>query len=191
VKFPERFPVLHTERLLLRETEAGDVEGVFAMESDPVAMRYWNTPPMTDIGQARKAVERAQTHFPNRVGLRWSLVRREDDVFLGHVSLFDFREQSAVAEIGYGLARAYWGQGYMNEALTAVIDYAFGPLGARRLEADTDPRNASSIKALERPGFQREGLLRERWQVGDEISDTLLLGLLTREWAGRKLVPRR
>ena len=184
--FPDRFPVLQTERLQLRETEARDVEGVFAMESDPVAMRYWNTPPMTEIEQARMSVERVRTYFPNHVGIRWSIVRRADEVFLGHVSLFDFREQSAVAEIGYGLARPYWGQGYMHEALTAVIDYAFGPVGARRLEADTDPRNAASLRALERLGFQREGLLRERWQVGEEISDSVLLGLLAREWGQRK-----
>jgi len=182
MQFPDRFPVLDTERLLLRETSPKDVEGVFAMESDPVAMRYWNTPPMEEIAQAQKAVARAMSHFPNRVSLRWSIVRKADEIFIGHVSLFSFRDQSAVCEIGYGLGRPYWHQGYMHEALTAVIDYAFGPFGARRLEADTDPRNEASIRALERLGFRREGLLRERWVVGDEISDTALLGLLAREW---------
>jgi RimJ/RimL family protein N-acetyltransferase len=130
-------------------------------------------------------VERALSHFPNRVGLRWSIVRTADDVFLGHASLFHFQDQSAVAEIGYGLARPYWSKGYMREALTAILDYAFGPLGARRIEADIDPRNQASLRALERLGFQREGLLRERWQVGDEISDSALLGLLSREWHAR------
>jgi len=185
MKFPDRFPVLTTERLLLRETEERDAEGVFAMESDPVAMRYWNTPPMQHLEQAQASVARAMSHFANQRGLRWSIMRKADDVFLGHVSLFRFSEQSALAEIGYGLGRPYWGQGYMHEALTAVVDYAFGPLGARRLEADTDPRNAASLRALERLGFQREGLLRERWQVADEISDTVLLGLLAREWRDR------
>jgi RimJ/RimL family protein N-acetyltransferase len=182
MKFPEQFPVLQTERLLLRQTEEKDAEGVFAMESDPVAMRYWSTPPMQEFEQARAAVARAMSHFPNQRGIRWSIVRRADDLFLGHVALFHFSEQSAVAEIGYGLGRAHWGQGYMHEALTAVIEYAFGTLGARRLEADTHPRNAASLRALERVGFRREGLLRERWQVGDEISDSVVLGLLAREW---------
>ena len=73
----------------------------------------------------------------------------------------------------------------MNEALTAVVDYAFGPLGLRRLEADVDPANAASLRAVERLGFQREGLLKERWQVGETISDTVFLGLLSREWRAR------
>ena len=99
-----------------------------------------------------------------------------------HVAVFNFNEQSGRADLGYGLARRHWGQGYMHEALVAVIGYAFGPLGLRRLEADIDPRNEGSLRALDRLGFAREGLLRERWQVVDEISDSVLMGLLAREW---------
>jgi ribosomal-protein-alanine N-acetyltransferase len=59
----------------------------------------------------------------------------------------------------------------------------------RRLEADTDPRNAPSIRALERLGFVREGLLRERWVVAGEVSDSALLGLLRRDWDARRGAP--
>ena len=74
----------------------------------------------------------------------------------------------------------------LASALTAVIDFAFGPFGLRRLEADTHPDNTASCRALERLGFRREGLLVERWQVGDEISDSVLWGLLAREWRERR-----
>jgi RimJ/RimL family protein N-acetyltransferase len=184
--FPDRFPVLTTARLVLRETIAGDVAAVFAMESDPVAMRYWSRPPMQEVAEAQASVERAIGFFASRTGLRWAITRSGDDHLLGHVSLFSFSEQNERAEIGYGLAREHWGMGFMNEALIAVVDYAFGPLGLRRIEADTDPRNLASLRALERLGFTREGLLRERWQVGDEISDSALLGLLAREWSERR-----
>lgn len=186
MNFPDSFPVLVTERLVLRETAEHDVEAVFSMESDPVAMRYWSKPPMRDISEARASVERARGFLEARVALRWSITRPADDRMLGHLSLFNFNEQSGRAEIGYGLAHQHWGQGFMHEALTAVIDHAFGPLGLRRLEADIDPRNLASLRALERLGFTREGLLRERWQVGDEISDSVLVGLLAREWRARR-----
>src|SRR5258705_3436097 len=193
--FPDRFPVLSPARLVLRETIANDVAAVFAMESDPVAMRYWSRPPMQEVAEAQASVERAIGFFASRTGLRWAITRSGDDQLLGHVSLFSFSEQNGRAEIGYGLAREHWGKGFMNEALTAVVDYGFGPLGLRRIEADTDPRNLASLRALERLGFTREGLLRERWQVGDEISDTALLGLLAREWiekrGGAGAPPRR
>ena len=186
MNFPDRFPVLTTERLLLRETADHDVEAVFAIESDPVAMRYWSKLPMQDLSEARASVERAKGFFPAREGLRWSITRPPDDRMLGHLSLFNFSEQSGRADIGYALVREHWGQGFMHEALNAVVDYAFGSMDLRRLEADIDPRNAASVRALERLGFAREGILRERWQVGDEISDTLFMGLLARELRERR-----
>jgi len=184
--FPDRFPILTTERLVLREVADRDVEAVFELESDPVAMRYWSRPPMQDPAEARASVERAKGFFASRTGLRWSICLPADDGMLGQVSLFNFHEQSGHAEVGYGLVRRHWGRGYMHEALVAVADLAFGPLGLRRLEADIHPSNEASIRALERLGFTREGLLRERWQVGDEISDSLLMGLLAREWQERR-----
>ena len=62
------------------------------------------------------------------------------------------------------------------------MHYAFQTLDLNRLEADIDPRNKASARTLERLGFQKEGHLRERWIVNDEISDTDLYGLLRREW---------
>ncbi len=182
MQFPDAFPTLTTARLVLREASDRDIEAVFEMESDPVAMRYWSKPPMRELSEAVASVERAKGYFRARDALRWSICRAQDDGMLGHLSLFEFNEQCARAQIGYGLARRHWGQGFMHEALTTVIDYAFGPFGLRRLEADIDPRNLASVRSLERLGFAREGLLRERWQVGDEISDTLLMGLLASEW---------
>jgi len=183
--FPSQFPVLVTG-LVLREIAEHDVEAVFEMESDPVAMRFWSRLPMQDISEARESVERGMGFFSSRTALKWCVTRPADDRMLGHLSLFNFSEQSGRADIGYGLGRAHWGQGFMHEALTAVVDYAFGPLGLRRLEADVDPRNQASLRAVERLGFTRKGLLRERWQVGDEISDTVFLGLLAREWRERR-----
>jgi RimJ/RimL family protein N-acetyltransferase len=66
----------------------------------------------------------------------------------------------------------------MPDALTALLDHAFGDLGLHRIEADVDPRNEASLRLLEKLGFRREGYLRERYLKDDEIQDTVLLGLL-------------
>ncbi|MFN8589353.1 MAG: GNAT family protein [Candidatus Eisenbacteria bacterium] len=184
MNFPAAFPVLTTARLVLREVADRDVDAVFEMESDPVAMRYWSKPPMRERSEAVASVERAKGFFPARDALRWSLCDATNDRMLGHASLFRFDEQSGRADIGYGLDRRWWGKGLMHEALVAIVAYAFGPLGLRRLEADADPRNVASCRSLERLGFTREGLLRERWVVAGEVSDTAFYGLLAREWDG-------
>jgi RimJ/RimL family protein N-acetyltransferase len=70
----------------------------------------------------------------------------------------------------------------MREAIAALLDLAFGRLGLNRIEADVDPRNERSLAVLERLGFRREGLLRERHIVAGEIQDSVMLGLLARQW---------
>jgi [ribosomal protein S5]-alanine N-acetyltransferase len=59
-----------------------------------------------------------------------------------------------------------------------LIEHGLTQLSLRRLEADIDPRNNASAGVLEGAGFVREGSLRERWVIGDEVSDTALYGLL-------------
>jgi RimJ/RimL family protein N-acetyltransferase len=186
MNWPERFPDLATPRLAMRETREADVDVEYAMRTDLVVMRFWSSPPVREISEARDAVHRAQGYFASREGIRWVLTLEGDDRMIGSVGLFNFHEQNRLAEIGYALAREHWGRGYMNEALVAVIDWGFGPFGLRRIEADTHPDNTASVKTLERLGFAREGLLRERWQVGDELSDSLVWGMLAREWPAHR-----
>lgn len=73
----------------------------------------------------------------------------------------------------------------MHEALRCFVDHLFSAVALHRLEADIDPRNAASARSLGRLGFQREGLLRERWIVANEVSDSALYGLLASDWRMR------
>jgi len=73
----------------------------------------------------------------------------------------------------------------MHEALQELLEFGVGELDLNRIEADIDPRNSASARTLERLGFTKEGYLRERWIVGDEVSDTVIYGLLRREWKVR------
>jgi RimJ/RimL family protein N-acetyltransferase len=114
--------------------------------------------------------------------LRLALVPRTGGGPIGTVSLFQLSRGNRRAEIGYALARAWWGRGVMHEALVALLDWAFDALALNRLEADIDPANHASARSLERLGFTREGVLRERWIVDGQVSDTALYGLLAREW---------
>ena len=129
---------------------------------------------------------RGAAAFAAREAIRFALVPREGGAMIGSCTLFAIDAQNRRAEMGYILAREAWGKGLMHEALTALLDWGFGPLGLHRVEADVDPRNVASVKSLERLGFAREGFLRQRWQVAGEISDSVFLGLLAPEWAARR-----
>jgi RimJ/RimL family protein N-acetyltransferase len=173
---------IHTRRLLLRPLQPGDEQPLYAIFGDPEVMRYWSSPPWTSPDSGREMVERDLAAGPDADWLRLAVVQRDGHALIGTCTLFDHRPQSRRAELGYALARAAWGRGVMHEALSALLDHGFEAWGLNRVEADIDPRNQASARALERLGFQREGLLRERWEVAGEVSDSALYGLLRRDW---------
>lgn len=178
-------PIVRTRRLVLRPLGPADADAVFRMFSDPQVMRYWSHVPYTDPAEARDYIERSRTLPEDESFIQWCVARAEDDSMIGTCTLFRIEPAHRRAEIGYGLTREAWGQGYMTEALEAAIGYAFESLGLHRLEADVDPRNGASLRLLERLGFRREGTMRERWRVGGEVSDTAFFGLLAPEWRAR------
>lgn len=173
---------LTTARLTLRPLKEEDARALFEIWSDAEAMRYFSIPAMTGLDEARERVARKLTTAADGTDLNCVVESRATGEVIGECALFHVNAQCRRAEIGFSLKRRHWGSGYMGEAAGALVEHAFGALGLNRLEADIDPRNVASARVLERLGFVREGLLRERWIVGDEVSDSALYGLLGREW---------
>ena len=85
------------------------------------------------------------------------------------------------AEIGYWLARPFWGQGIMTDAVRAYVRYAFDDLGLLRLTAHVFVFNLGSARVLEKNGFTREGLLRKHFRKGEALYDAFCFGLLREE----------
>lgn len=177
-------PTVLGARLLLRALTEQDAPSLFGIFSNPEVMRYWSHPPFTSEFEAAAYLEGAQRGFESKTLFQWGLCRRDDSSLLGTCTLWQLDPKNRRAEIGFALGREHWGQGFMTEGLTTLIDFSFAELGLRRLEADVDPENSASIALLERLGFEREGYMRERWLVAEEVFDSLFYGLLERDWRG-------
>lgn len=136
--------------------------------------------------EAGEHMQIGHDNFRAHRAFNWGVADLSSDKLIGTSTLFNFHLESRRAEIGYALHRDRWGKGYMQEALTALLNYAFDEMNLYRVEADVDPRNAGSIRTVERLGFTQEGYLRQRWQVAGEIQDALFFGLLKPEWEARK-----
>jgi [ribosomal protein S5]-alanine N-acetyltransferase len=170
---------LTTARLSLRPLLSADAQALYAIYSDAEFMRYWSSKPWTSIDQAHKLIEADRQELAAGEHLRLGIFLK--DKLIGTCSLFNLSEQCRRAEVGYGIASTHWRKGYMFEAVRALVNFAFDDLKLNRLEADIDPRNIASARSLEKLGFMQEGLLRERWIVDQEKSDSALFGLLARE----------
>jgi RimJ/RimL family protein N-acetyltransferase len=175
---------LPCERVRLRFLTAADADALFAIFADPEAMRYWSSSAWTDPHNARAMIEESEAGYRSGTLLRLGIEAQGS--VAGVITLRKFDPDNRRCEIGYMLARPYWGQGLMQEALPAVLDYAFDVLAMHRIEADVDPRNTASSRLLERLGFRHEGRLRERWFVNGEVCDSEYYGLLRHEWRGRR-----
>lgn len=180
-----RLPTLSTPRLALRALSESDVADVFSVFSDPVVMRYWDGSVMATQQDAMKYIEQIRQGFRRRELFQWGIADAANDTVIGTCTLIRWSPNHERCEIGFALRQTCWGKGLGFEAVTALIEFAFTTLELHRLEADVDPRNDRSLRLLERCGFRREGLLRERYYVNGERQDTLMLGLLRREWPGR------
>ena len=176
-------PTLSTDRLVLRALAPADVPALFAIFGDPVVCRYWSRPALPDLHAAAELQADIARHFAARTLFQWGIAERETSVVVGTCTLADLSPEHRRADVGFALGRAAWGRGYVSEALPRLLRFAFDVLRLHRLEADVDPRNARSIRALERVGFAREGYLRERYHLHGEVQDAIVYGLLRREWA--------
>ena len=178
----DRLPTLAAERVELRPLSGADTADVFAIFSDPQVMRYWDSLPMAAPQDAAKYIDEIAEGFRSRTIFQWGTADRHSGRVIGTCTLLHVSPVHERAEIGFALARAHWGQGLATEAVGALLRFAFEDLGLHRLEADADPRNERSVRLLERLGFRREGILRERYWVNGERQDTMMLGLLAPEW---------
>jgi len=171
---------LSAPRLQLRFLTPADVPALYRMYSDAEATRYWSSGPWADMQQAEAYFAAGQAGYESGEMLRMGI--EVEGTLAGIVNLYSFNRQNRRCDVGYMLDRAYWGQGYMQEAMAAMIDYAFRVLRLHRMEADIDPRNAASAKLLKSLHFVHEGRLRERWIINGEICDTDFFGLLRSDW---------
>lgn len=176
---------LITARLRVRPLEPSDARAFFAIWSDAEAMRYFSFAPMQHAHEAETRIEKKLQAIAKGEVFLSAIETLDSGEVVGSCDLFHLNTQCRRAEIGFSLQRQHWGKGYMSEAAAAVVEYAFDTAQLIRLEADIDPRNLASARVLERLNFVREGLLRERWIVGDDISDSALYGLLQRDWRAR------
>lgn len=175
-------PTLTTDRLVLRPFTDADAEELFALQSDPRVLRYWDSPPWADRSKVPQFMDGCRRMADETSGARVALERHSDGSFVGWCTFNSWNPDFRSASLGYCLTETAWGQGYATEAARALLRWAFDTLDLNRVQAEADTRNVASARVLEKLGFVREGTLREDCIVEGVVSDSWVYGLLRREW---------
>lgn len=175
---------LETPRLKLRWMDERDTDAHYAVFSDPLVTRFWSGATWTDRDEAVQSIAAIRAGYADHSAAKFGIELRATGELIGNAGLHHFFEQNRRCELGYALGSRHWGQGYVSEALRALLGYGFSELDLNRVEADIDPRNEASGRVLEKLGFRREGYMPQRWFVHGEFADTVFYGLLRQDWKG-------
>jgi len=162
--FPE---TVQTRRLLLRKPLPQDADAIFdAYAQDREVTRHLLWQPHSSVETTREFLEQCKKWWEAATVFPYVITRRTDRELLG---MIDCRLHGHRAAFGYVLARRYWGEGLMHEALSALIPVALALPFIFRVEATCDVENRASARTLEKAGLVREGLLR-RYTINPNIS---------------------
>ncbi|GAA4766300.1 hypothetical protein GCM10023329_10580 [Streptomyces sanyensis] len=112
----------------------------------------------------------------------FSVVELEGGTLVGTATLWGIDDHNRSAHLGLSLLPASRGRGYGSDAVAVLCHYGFVVRGLRRLQLETLSDNLAMLRAAERNGFVREGVLRSSAWVLGEFLDEVLLGLLAQEW---------
>ena len=161
-ELPER---LETERLVLRVRTVADAEDIHTYAILPEVAYSAGFPPVKT--------------FEDEV--YYGIVVKGTDKVIGSVD-FNHRHADDVLELGYTLHPDYWGRGYVPEAAFALIDLGFKDLSLHKIELSCFGYNLQSQRVAEKLGFTLEARIRDRKDVQGNRCDSLIYGLLKREW---------
>ena len=172
------FPVLKTNRLLLRRIVPGDAPAFYEQRRDKELMQYIARPLATCLEDVQKLMDQLDNNINNNESINWTITMPPDDTMIGSIGFVRMNPEHYRAEVGYMLGAAWHGKGIMTEALEAVINYGFKEMKLHSIEGGITPKNIASARTLEKAGFVREGLFRENYFWEGEFSDSAVYGLL-------------
>lgn len=151
-----RTPFLETERLILRPIKEDDVDGIFScwMQDEDVS-RYMCWKATNDRDEAKDFVQYEINQINNDKWNRWLFEEKKSHELIGTGLIF-YNEEEENWDISYNLGKMYWGNGFVTEAMTEILDYAKKDLGVKECIAIHAKENAASGNVIKKLGFLYE-----------------------------------
>lgn len=172
------FPILETERLILRELIEDDAQGILNCFSNEDVLRYYGQNPLTDLEQVKNIIRNFLNNYKEKRGIKWGIEIKEREGIIGTIGFHDWSSEHKRAEIAYALLPEHWGKRYATEAALKVISYGFHELELTRIGAVVFTENKASNVLLTKLGFQNEGVLRNYMYQNNVPYDTNVYSLL-------------
>jgi len=142
------FPVLETERLVLRPLKQSDAREIFIHRQDDQVNTYLENFRFTSMEESHAFISRVQQEISDQKTILWVLTEKGRNKFIGTVCFWRISKEEATAETGYTLVSEFHNKGYMHEALAKIIAYGLETMKLKCIEAYTHQDNEASIRLL-------------------------------------------
>jgi ribosomal-protein-alanine N-acetyltransferase len=177
-----RLPELTTPRLTLRSMRMGDARDIFEYSCDPQVARHVLWDAHQNIHQTRAYIRYVLRQYRAGMPSSFCIQLKDTGKVIGTIGFMWVSAENRSAEVGYSLSRTYWNQGYMTEALAAILRFGFETLNLNRIEAQHESDNPASGRVMVKVGMLREGTLRSRLFNKTKFVDVELYALLREDW---------
>lgn len=175
------FPVLYTERLILKEITEQHAEALYNMRADPEVMKYVDRPIPKSVEDILELIQKMKTMKLNGEGISWGIFKKENpDLKIGNIGFFRIIPEHYRAEIGYMLVTREQQNGIMLEAIRKVIEFGFKNMNLHSIEANINPENIASKNLLLKANFVREAYFRENYFYNEKFIDSEIYSLLNK-----------
>lgn len=177
----ETFPILKTNRLNLIEITQTHGNDILNLYSNEEVTRFYNILPLKSIQESHTIIDYFKSRYNGDLGIRWGITLKSNTKLIGTLGFNNILKHHK-ASIGYELHPNYWRNGYMTEALNAIINFGFNDLAINRIDAEIMVDNIASEKVLSNINFEYEGILKQWMYWNNHYYDMKLYALLRSEF---------
>jgi [ribosomal protein S5]-alanine N-acetyltransferase len=174
------FPVLKTDKLLLRRITNDDVTEILLLRGNPETMKYIPRPLAKTKENALEHIATIEEKIENNQGINWAITLKNNTKLIGIIGHYRIKPENYRSELGYMLLPEFQGQGIMSEAINKVVDYGFNIMKLHSIEAIINPRNFASEKVLQKNKFVKEAHLLENEYYDGQFLDTVIYSKLNK-----------
>jgi ribosomal-protein-alanine N-acetyltransferase len=148
------FPLLTTERLILRRLDMDDAETLFQLRTNKEVNKYLDRPLPASVEEVKAYIKMIDGLLADSKGVYWVICLKTDNKLIGAICMWNFKPEKDMTELGYELRSEFQGRGLMQEAIEKIIAYGFNDMRLKTITALPSPENERSVALLKRNGFR-------------------------------------
>lgn len=176
------FPILESERLCFRKLTITDAPEILLLRGSSETMKYIPRPLIREINGALAHIKMINDKIDENIDINWAVTEKGTDKCIGIMGFYRTQPEHFRTELGYMITPEHWGKGYVTEAVTVLLDFAFNSLQFHSIEAVIDSRHIASERVLQKVGFIKEAHFKENFYYNNEFTDTVIYSLLKRNF---------